>query len=637
MSGKRSSTHCTNFGRVCATIVEDADADLLFACEVGAFRQGLSKAKIHVEDILKKPFGDSVRFAEVNNYLSLWGFGGASQPALVSLHGDTKIYQVPIGRQVDAVIARFDVQTSGHGRVHVVTGNMHIVCAEHPPSVLARQRAVRLLRLHLDGLEAPEVDTPVVRIMVGDNNLNSQQAREALQRHADDEAFWEVFASPADRIGDNVAVCGAVASFRPIAVGASYLDRGMRNDSHDAVAVVITLRGASQPAEAKKREPAFGTFSDSEVSVSRSRSPSPTPTARSEADGKACDETEDEVRAQDLHSEMRKYWEQRYDAHYDPKLLHHLSLLLFKKRKSAQPAEGDSAGAPQPGSDYDTAFASQAETARAIQSVLRVRHEFLRSKNIADLRHVLTEAERGELVKRAREEYEQSEHQLALQDRDAEKGKGKGKTPPKGSRGAPHPTSKGSKAQGTGKGSLAKFLKDQRRKRWCRHLQRVCGTKQIWEVLAFSGRFDVDMLRRALHVEPSDEAAEPPARDEVSHEQRRRLHHDKAEAIARYNEGERLARHRQELQRRGASQPASHDQEVHTFTRRQLDVLQKWESGELLSNRNKAILAVGHGRLRSARGDYLDIGGSTGGGSRRIIDSWQPPDWRDFLQDEREA
>ena len=41
-------------------------------------------------------------------------------------------------------------------------------------------------------------------------------------------------------------------------------------------------------------------------------------------------------------------------------------------------------------------------------------------------------------------------------------------------------------------------------------------------------------------------------------------------------------------------------------------------------------------RLRTARGDYLDIGGSTGGGSRRIIDTWQPPDWRDFLQDERE-
>ena len=104
----------------------------------------------------------------------------------------------------------------------------------------------------------------VVRIILGDNNLNAQDVRKALQRRTDDEALWEVFASPADLIGDNVAVCGAVATFQPIAVGASYRDRGMRNDSHDAVAVVITLRGASQPAEKKKRNIAFGEFPDNE-------------------------------------------------------------------------------------------------------------------------------------------------------------------------------------------------------------------------------------------------------------------------------------------------------------------------------------------------------------------------------------
>eukprot|EP00959_Pyramimonas_sp_CCMP1952_P099021 2069941-Pyramimonas_sp.AAC.1 len=114
---------------------------------------------------------------------------------------------------------------------------MHIVCGGRPPSIVARQIAARLLRLHLDGLEAPELDTPVVRIVVGDDNLNFQQAREALQRRTEDEALWEVFASPADRVGDSAAVCGAVARFRPVAVGASYMDRGVRNDSHDAVAV----------------------------------------------------------------------------------------------------------------------------------------------------------------------------------------------------------------------------------------------------------------------------------------------------------------------------------------------------------------------------------------------------------------
>ncbi len=116
---------------------------------------------------------------------------------------------------------------------------------------------------------------------------------------------------------------------------------------------------------------------------------------------------------------MREYWEQMYEESYDPKLLHQLSLLLFMKRADA--------GAPQPGDDCDAAYASQEETARAIQAVLRIRHDFLRSKNIADMRHVLTEEERAELVKRAREEYESSDFQVQLQNRDAEKGKAKGK------------------------------------------------------------------------------------------------------------------------------------------------------------------------------------------------------------------
>ena len=119
----------------------------------------------------------------------------------------------------------------------------------------------------------------------------------------------------------------------------------------------------------------------------------------------------------------------------------------------------------------------------------------------------------------------------------------------------------------------------------------------------------------------------------MSHEQRRRLHHDKAEARARYNEGQRLARRRDALLRRGAPQPGSHGQEVPAFTLKELEVLRQWDRGELLANRNSAIVALGHGRLRTAQGDYLVIGGSTGGGSRRIIDGWQPPDWQQFLQD----
>ena len=141
----------------------------------------------------------------------------------------------------------------------------------------------------------------------------------------------------------------------------------MRPDSHDAVAVVGTLRGASQPAEENRRRIVFGEVSESKVSVPRSRSPSPAPTLGAEFsvvevdyDGDASDETEDEVSrlAQELHSEMREFWNERYDGEYDQKLLHHLSTLQFKKRKCAQAAD----------MECDTAYASQAETVRAIMS-----------------------------------------------------------------------------------------------------------------------------------------------------------------------------------------------------------------------------------------------------------------------------
>ena len=67
----------------------------------------------------------------------------------------------------------------------------------------------------------------------------------------------------------------------------------------------------------------------------------------------------------------------------------------------------------------------------------------------------------------------------------------------------------------------------------------------------------------------------------------------------------------------------------------QTDLLERYDSGVLLQELNSAIAAWGHGRLRSEAGDHLDIGGSTGGGSRRIIDDWAPPaplHLREFLE-----
>ena len=63
----------------------------------------------------------------------------------------------------------------------------------------------------------------------------------------------------------------------------------------------------------------------------------------------------------------------------------------------------------------ESAFASQEETWRAIRDALELRQNYLQSKGIQDRRHVLNEKQRGELTKRARDDYGASPKQQELQ------------------------------------------------------------------------------------------------------------------------------------------------------------------------------------------------------------------------------
>ena len=143
------------------------------------------------------------------------------------------------------------------------------------------------------------------------------------------------------------------------------------------------------------------------------------------------------------------------------------------------------------------------------------------------------------------------------------------------------------------------------------------------------------MLREALRSSKQDGDVEEETRD-ADQQHWRRLFRAKAEARARYNEGRRLARQRDAHRDRsgGASQPAwesgsSGMRQGLSF--RQTVLLEDFRSGRLMMELNERKVAWGHGRLRDEAGGHMDIGGSTGGGSRRIIDDWEPPDGQDFL------
>ena len=61
------------------------------------------------------------------------------------------------------------------------------------------------------------------------------------------------------------------------------------------------------------------------------------------------------------------------------------------------------------------------------------------------------------------------------------------------------------------------------------------------------------------------------------------------------------------------------------LTRNQLALLQKFDSGFLLEEANRLTKLAGHGRLHKSPTEWIDIGASTGGFVRIVLDDWAPP------------
>ena len=221
---------------------------------------------------------------------------------------------------------------------------------------------------------------------------------------------------------------------------------------------------------------------------------------------------------------------------------------------------------------------SEQETFRAIRDVLERRQIYLQSKGIKNLDHKMDEDQRAEFCKEVREEYENLEDQQTRQAHDKEVNyaayvvkvrqqwvewarDGKG-------RGAPQPVMVNS----------ATFVKNQKRKRWHRHLQRICGTKQVWEILSFTGCFEPALIQAAVMRGKDGQQGEQEEKQQVDQEERVRLMHRKIEARARYKEACRLKQRLDDCSKSGrdASQLAQ------GFSSHQQRLLKRLESGQLL-------------------------------------------------------
>ena len=141
------------------------------------------------------------------------------------------------------------------------------------------------------------------------------------------------------------------------------------------------------------------------------------------------------------------------------------------------------------------------------------------------------------------------------------------------------------------------------------------GAIPMWQVLSFSGKFDPTFFDN-LH-----DPGPPPG--ELTPDQRHRTSRA-VKARGRWRQANNAAWQRQRIRDGRTPRPAP-------LTRHQEELLVLYDNGTLLQEANEATLLSGNGCLHREDGARLNIGGSTGGSTRRALYGWAEPDVTDLF------
>ena len=135
------------------------------------------------------------------------------------------------------------------------------------------------------------------------------------------------------------------------------------------------------------------------------------------------------------------------------------------------------------------------------------------------------------------------------------------------------------------------------------------------ELIIYAGRFDAEFLNKA-HEAQDRSAASQPAAEPAMHAQLKRA---AAQAKLEYRKTCML--------RRKLDRGQVEKGDLAWWER---ENLRKLEDGSLLRQTNEAVAAFGHGTLRQGD-ERVEIGGSTGGVTRFLLDGYAEPDVAAFL------
>ena len=644
--------------RCSASNISD-DGAFIFGCELGGHLKGMTAANVDFAKIVRQAFRDaksethgayavvyprSAQLIEEGNFDPTGTTASVMRYTifLITIRGDSQ----PAGVPAYLIVGNLHIRTPSKGKV--------------PPKE-TRRNWTKLCLNHLASLGQEYGDqTPVARILCGDVNLCQQDAMAAVRGcnrpcsglASSRRLCWDICSTEVKLSGDILFVSGAVAEEYPIAVGDSYTHKGIRPDKHDAVAIRLSFPQSGVPDMASPGDDSAVAASSrangsaSQPAATRSASPAPSQTDGSEPDyggdeeSKAGDgrdeEREDnddrngtdevpeasdseddtdfpqEVERPDADAQVQNMHDRMLHAEATDELgthvSFHLSKLLYQKRTMV--VDGS----------RRKYVASSLEVKRTLKWLLRIRREFLTKKGLAD-DHMLNNEERAELMKGWKEWFHAQTDQLKLQMADSKKpppkgkGKGKGKGKDKSTFKGYHMPQKRGKQLPEGWGNNIPAWRAGMHSRFHRHLQISGGTKQIAEMIVFTGRYDIATLQRLQN----SSASKP------------------AEALHKRIDNRGLKRQKQEaaLTLRYARMLASQEEMGEYLNGYEKRIVKQYKDGTLQETVNVAVLRFGHGTLRDPHSTHSQrIGGSTCGVASSVLDDRVQPDtetlWKRF-------
>ena len=256
--------------------------------------------------------------------------------------------------------------------------------------------------------------------------------------------------------------------------------------------------------------------------------------------------------------------------------------------------------------------ASRNETFLSIKKLLKIRRDFMAARGLhdahptpggasqpADHRYLFTDEDRWQVMQEWKLRFHNRRDQVEQQKRDSWK-----------------PTGPPTDAQDLW-GPNDKAVRYGKHSRFARHLQIAAGSKTMAELIIYTGRFDPDFLSQAHDAQDRSGASQPVA----SADRQKDLKKKAAQAKLDYRMTCLLRR------RLDRGQVYYRDLE-----RWEQENLRRLEDGSLLRHTNDAVAAYGHGTLRRDDGETIQIGGSTGGITRFLLDGYAEPDVDLFMR-----